>query len=188
MQRSLFTCSNNERLRARQRNFAPSFEMHIQAYMAFSKQTRRLFYQAHSICLHWIFFWSTQRRGPHHDQGSYQVQISRTIMKVRRSTFKIQNMHTRKATTNTQSTRTRRRPTHITKKHCATKCAPMFDCSSTMLSAKNTTTTSEYAKNATTTSVCQECNNYQQLKRHRFKYLNLIDYGGAYWHEHLHRA
>ena len=41
MQRSLFTCSNNERLRARPRNFAPSFEMHIQAYIAFSAQTRK---------------------------------------------------------------------------------------------------------------------------------------------------
>jgi len=40
-QRSLFTCSNDERLRARRRNFAPSFEMHIQVYMAFSAQIRK---------------------------------------------------------------------------------------------------------------------------------------------------
>jgi len=41
MQRSLFTCSNNERLRARRRNFAASLEMHIQAYTVFSAQTRK---------------------------------------------------------------------------------------------------------------------------------------------------
>ena len=43
---------------------------------------------------------------------------------------------------------TRRRPTHITTKHCETKYAPMFDCSSTTFSAKNATTTSKSAKNA----------------------------------------
>ena len=138
----------------------------------------RLFYQAHSICLHGMF-WSTQRRGPHHDQGSYQEQTSRTIMRVRRSTFKILNMNTRKATTNTRSTRTRRRPTHITKKQCATKCAPMFDCSSTTLSAKNATTTSDYAKNATSTSNSSASASNTSISSTR---------GGAYWHQHLHRA
>ena len=42
---------------------------------------------------------------------------------------------------------TRRRPTHITTKHCETKYAPMFDCSTTF-SVKNATTTSKSAKNA----------------------------------------
>ena len=116
----------------------------------------RLFYQAHSICLHWML-WSTQRRGPHHDHESYQLQTSRTIVKVRKSTFKILNMNTRKARTNTQSTRTRRRPTHITKKHCDAKCAPMFDCSSTKV-------------------LCQQCKNYQHQAQIKTKVTNLSEY------------
>ena len=43
---------------------------------------------------------------------------------------------------------TRRRPTHITTKHCETKYALMFDCTSTTCSAKNTPTTSKSTKNA----------------------------------------
>jgi len=76
---------------------------------------------------------------------------SRTIMKVRTSNLKILNMKTRKATTNIRSAMTRRRPTHITTKHCETRCAPMLDCSSITFSAKNATTTSKSAKNVTTT-------------------------------------
>ena len=34
----------------------------------------RILYQARSNCLHWIF-WSVQRRGPHHGQGSCQVLL-----------------------------------------------------------------------------------------------------------------
>jgi len=153
MQRSLFTCSNKGRLHSSPAKLRSKLrDVHPSVHGVQRTNTQIVLPSTLHLPAPNVFFGSMQRRGPHHDQGSYQVQTSRTIMKVRRSAFKILNMDTRKATTNTQNTRTRRRSTHITKKHCATKCAPWLDCSSTTLSVKNATTTSEYATNATTTS------------------------------------
>jgi len=133
----------------------------------------RPFYQAHSICLHWML-WSMQRRGPHHHQGSYQVQTSRTLKKVRRSPFKILNMNTRKATTNTRSTRTRRKTTHITKKHCATKCAVHKLRSLPRMQQLPPSMPRMQQLPAT------------QAPVHLIPPFHRL--GGAYWHQHLHRA
>jgi len=83
---------------------------------------------------------------------------SRTIKQVRRSTFKILKIKTRKETTNTRSMRTK--PTHNTMKHSVSNVPQNFDCPSTMLSAmatnlsaKNATTTSNSSANASNTSV-----------------------------------
>jgi len=120
-------CNSNERLRARRRNFAPSFEMDIQPYMAFSTQTRQttLPSTVHLPALNALVR-ATSRTAPWSKKLSSAIiqTTSRTIKKVRKSTLKILNMKTKKATSNIQSTRIRRRPTHNTTKHNASKVPP----------------------------------------------------------------
>ena len=96
----------------------------------------------HVICLHWML-WVAQHWGLHHGQKAVKRYCSKNSQD---SEYK-----DKKSDDQFWSMWMRRRPMHITLKQCATKCAPIFDCSSTTLSAKNAITTSESAKNATIT-------------------------------------
>jgi len=171
----------------------------------------QVFLSVHGVQRPNMSFACTECFGPHNIEDCIMVKkaVKRYCSNNLKNNYKSEKMNSqdsehedmkKKATTIIRSGRTRRRPMHITTKHCGTKCAPMFDCSSTTFSAKNATTTSKSAKNVTTTISVKNAtttSNSSSLPRmqdlpatqapafpippsHRLR--------GLYWHQRLHRS
>ena len=124
----------------------------------------QVFLSVHGVQRPNMSFACTECFGPHNIEDCIMVKkaVKRYCSNNLKNNYKSEKMNSqdsehedmkKKATTIIRSGRTRRRPMHITTKHCGTKCAPMFDCSSTTFSAKNARSTSNSSTSVSNTSI-----------------------------------